>query len=291
MQTIVLDGRKIADEIVEELKFKSQAQEKKLGRKPYLVSVLVGEDCASKVYMKSQMKLAQRLNIEFELKELPQNISQSALEEDIENLCLKNTVDGIIIQMPLPAHLDSRKVVAGLDPRKDAEGLHHENLGRLFFPEAKIIPPTAASVMALLEDTKIDLYGKEIVIVGHSEIVGKPLSLLLLNKFATTTVCHIGTSRAGLLESHLSRAEILIVAVGKPHFIKGSSLKDGVIVIDVGINKLAGKVVGDVDFEGVRDKASFITPVPGGVGSLTPAMLMRNFLNLVEMRNGNCVEE
>lgn len=285
MQTIILQGREIAVRIEEELKFKSQAQEKKLGRRPHLVSVLVGEDGSSKVYIKSQSKLAQRLNIEFELKELPQDISQGGLEEEIKNLGLKNTVDGVIIQMPLPGHLDSRKALDALDPGKDAEGLHPENLGRLFFPEAVIVPPTAASVMILLEETKVDLYGKEVIIVGHSEIVGKPLSLLLLNKFATTTVCHIGTFRAGFLESHLRRAEILIVAVGKPHFVNGLSLKDGVIVIDVGINRMGDKIVGDVDSETVKNKASFVTPVPGGVGALTPVMLMKNLLNLIEYKN------
>lgn len=282
MQTLILEGKTIAAQLEEELKLKAETQKKKLGRSPHLASLSVSDDKASLVYLKSQSKLAARIGIEYSVKELPPNISQNDLNAEIQLLNKKHIIDGVIIQMPLPAHLDAKKAINVLDPKKDAEGLHSENLGALFFSEAKIVPPTPAAVMRLLEATGKDLYGKEVVIVGHSEIVGKPLSLLLLNKFATVTVCHIGTSQAGFLEGHLRRAEILIVAVGKANFIKGLSLKEGVIVIDVGINRVEGKITGDVDFDSARERASVITPVPGGVGALTPVMLMKNLLNLVD---------
>ncbi len=282
MEGPILYGKDIAVKIEEELKKQVEVQKRKLGRTPQLTTIVAAEDSASKVYLASQAKVAARLGIEFDFQKLPGDISQDNLEKEIQSLNRNQAVDGVLIQMPLPAHLDPKRAINFLSPDKDVEGLHPQNLGRLFFLEPKIIPPTVAGVMAMLEETKIDLRGKEVVIVGHSEIVGKPLSLLLLNKLATTTVCHIGTSGAGHLEMHLKKAEILIVAVGKPRFIKGSSLKKGVVVIDVGINKENGKLVGDVDFETAKEKASFITPVPGGMGALTPVMLMRNLLRLTQ---------
>ncbi len=282
MEGKILRGKDIAVKIEEELKKQVEAQKRKLGRALQLTTVVIAEDSASKIYLASQAKVAARLGIGFDFQKLPGDISQNNLDKKIQNLNQAGTVDGILIQMPLPMHLDPKRAINFLSPDKDVEGLHPQNLGKLFFLEPKIISPTVASVMAILEETKIDLQGKEVVIVGHSEIVGKPLSLLLLNKLATTTVCHIGTSRAGHLEMHLKRAEILIVAVGKPRFIKGSSLKKGVVVVDVGINRENGKLVGDVDFETAKKKASFITPVPGGVGALTPVMLMRNLLRLTQ---------
>ncbi|MFA5500758.1 MAG: bifunctional 5,10-methylenetetrahydrofolate dehydrogenase/5,10-methenyltetrahydrofolate cyclohydrolase, partial [Candidatus Omnitrophota bacterium] len=165
-------------------------------------------------------------------------------------------------------------------PEKDAEGMHPENLGRILLGQYKIGPCTAMAVMELLEASKIDLYGKEAVIVGHSEIVGKPLALMLLNKFATTTVCHIATGERGALADHVKRAEVLIVAVGKAGIVKGEWVKEGAVVIDVGINKVADKIVGDVEFEEASARAAFITPVPGGVGPLTTTILMRNVVEL-----------
>lgn len=282
MEGRILRGKDIAIKIEEELKKQVGANKGKLGRAPQLRTVIVTEDSASKVYLAQQAKVAARLGIEFDFQKLPCDISQDNLEKEIQSLNLNPAVDGVLIQMPMPAHLNAKRAINFLTPDKDVEGLHPQNLGRLFFLEPKIIPPTVAGVMAMLEEAKIDLQGKEVVIVGHSEIVGKPLSLLLLNKLATTTVCHIGTSGAGHLATHLKRAEILIVAVGKPRFIKGSSLRKGVVIIDVGINKENGKLVGDVDFETAREKASFITPVPGGVGALTPVMLMKNLLRLTQ---------
>jgi methylenetetrahydrofolate dehydrogenase (NADP+)/methenyltetrahydrofolate cyclohydrolase len=157
-------------------------------------------------------------------------------------------------------------------------------MGKIIFGKTGILPCTAAAVMELLTETKVDLYGKEVVIVGHSEIVGKPLSLLLLDKFATVTVCHIGTSKAGKLEEHVKKAEVLIVAVGKAGLIKGEWVKEGAVVIDVGINRVADKIVGDVEFEAAEKRASWITPVPGGVGPLTVTMLMRNLVEAAKLQ-------
>ena len=191
-----------------------------------------------------------------------------------------DSVTAIILQLPVPKDIDAKKLVDLISPSKDAEGMTPENLGRILLGDYKIAPCTAMAVMELLESTKVNLYGKEVVIVGHSEIVGKPLSLMLLNKFATTTVCHIATGERGVLSEHVKRAEILIVAVGKAQIIKGDWIKDGAIVIDVGINRIGDKILGDVEFETALKRASYITPVPGGVGPLTTMILMKNTVEL-----------
>jgi len=180
----------------------------------------------------------------------------------------------------VPKGIDAKRLVNIIRPEKDAEGMHPENLGRILLGDYNIGPCTAMAVMALLESTGVKLYGKEAVVVGHSEIVGKPLSLMLLNKFATTTVCHIATGERGVLCEHVKRGEVLVVAVGKAALIKGGWIKEGAIVVDVGINKVGDKIVGDVEFEGASQRASYITPVPGGVGPLTTTILMRNTVEL-----------
>jgi methylenetetrahydrofolate dehydrogenase (NADP+)/methenyltetrahydrofolate cyclohydrolase len=186
----------------------------------------------------------------------------------------------VILQLPVPKAIDPKKVIAMIMPSKDAEGMNPWSLGKLLCGNFKIGPCTAMAVMELLEHSGVKLYGKEACVVGHSEIVGKPLALMLLNKFATTTICHIATGERGTLADHVKRAEVLIVAVGKPGVIKGDWIKDGAIVIDVGINRVGDKIVGDVGFEGASKKAALITPVPGGVGPLTTMILMRNVVEL-----------
>ena len=186
--------------------------------------------------------------------------------------------------MPLPPQIDYKKISQFIVPEKDVEGMHPVNIGKIIFAKAKILPCTAAAVMELLKETGVDLYGREVVVVGHSEIVGKPLALLLLDRFATVTVCHIGTSKAQKLEEHVRKAEVLIVAVGKAGLIKGDWIKEGAIVIDVGINRVGDKIVGDVEFETAEKKASYITPVPGGVGPLTVTMLMRNLVEATKLQ-------
>jgi len=234
--------------------------------------------------LKSQSKNAEALGIEYELITMDSETKEDELIKKIVSLNNDSRVNGIILQLPVPEHINARRVICHINPAKDAEGMHPENLGRLVLAEAKVAPCTPLAVMELIKSTNVNLYGKEVVVVGHSEIVGKPLSLLLLKEFATTTVCHIGTGQRGTLPDHVKRAEILIVAVGKASLIKGEWIKDGAIVIDVGVNKIGDKIVGDVEFETAKEKASFITPVPGGVGPLTVTMLMRNLVEAAKLQ-------
>lgn len=270
----LLEGKPLAEKIKEDIR----KQVSSLKKKPALASIMVGENAGAASYVKSQAKTAEGLGIEYRLQTLPQDTSEASLIDLIRRLNSDNSVNGIIIQMPLPQHIDYKKISQFIDPDKDIEGMHPANIGKILFGKAKLIPCTAASAMELINSSGIDLYGKEAVVVGHSEIVGKPLALLLLDKFATVTVCHIGTSKAGKLEEHVKRAQVLVVAVGRAGLIKGEWVKEGAVVVDVGINRVADKIVGDVEFETAEKRACCITPVPGGVGPLTVTMLMRNLV-------------
>jgi len=281
MSARLLEGKLIAGKIKEDLKKEIAA----LKGKPKLVSIEVGENAASAVYIKSQKRNAENLGIEYELKTLDAKITQDGLIAEIKKLNQDKTVSGIIVQLPLPKEIDHKLVMSAILPEKDAEGMHPENLGHVLLGGAKLAPCTAHAAMELIESTGVDLYGKEAVVVGHSEIVGKPLSMLLLNKFVTTCVCHIATGERGVLPEHVKRAEILVVAVGKAGLVRGDWIKKGAIVIDVGINRVGDKLVGDVEFEKASERAAFITPVPGGVGPLTVTMLMRNVVNAFKMQN------
>ena len=283
----LLEGKPVAERIREEIK----SQVAGLKNKPVLASVQVGENAGAEAYVKSQKKTAEDLGIEYRFHNLAAETSEAGLIDFIKKLNNDAAVNGMIIQMPLPAHIDYKKISSYIAPGKDIEGMHPENIGRIVFGtstslSAKLIPCTAAAVMELIASSRVDLQGKEVVVVGHSEIVGKPLALLLLDKLATVTVCHIGTSKAGKLEEHVRRAEVLIVAVGKAGLIKGDWIKEGAIVIDVGINRVADKIVGDVEFEAAEKRAAMITPVPGGVGPLTVTMLMRNLVEAAKLQQG-----
>jgi methylenetetrahydrofolate dehydrogenase (NADP+)/methenyltetrahydrofolate cyclohydrolase len=275
----LLEGRLIADKIKEQLRQEVAS----LKDKPVLASIMVGDNAGAEAYVKSQKKAAEGLGIEYQFHKLGGDTNETQLTETIKKLNADKSVKGIIIQMPLPAQIDYKKISEFIMPEKDVEGLHPANIGKIVFGKSRILPCTPAAVMELLKETGSDLYGKEVVVVGHSEIVGKPLALLLLDKFATVTVCHIGTSKAGKLEEHVRKAEILIVAVGKAGLIKGEWIKEGAIVIDVGINRVGDKIVGDVEFEAAEKRASWITPVPGGVGPLTVTMLMRNLVEAAKL--------
>lgn len=276
----LLAGKPIAERAKEEIKQQIQP----LKAKPVLASIQVGDNAGAEAYVKSQKKTAEGLGIEYQFHKLSQDTTEAPLIEFIQKLNSDKSVNGIIIQMPLPAQIDYKKISQFISSDKDVEGMHPANIGKIVFGKAKILPCTPAAVMELLNFTAVNLYGKEVVVVGHSEIVGKPLSLLLLDKFATVTVCHIGTSQAGKLEEHVRKAEILIVAVGKAGLIKGEWIKEGAIVIDVGINRVGDKIVGDVEFEEAAKRASWITPVPGGVGPLTVTMLMRNLVTAAKLQ-------
>jgi methylenetetrahydrofolate dehydrogenase (NADP+)/methenyltetrahydrofolate cyclohydrolase len=276
----LLEGKPIAEKIKDEIRQQIQS----LKNKPVLSSVMVGDNAGAEAYVKSQQKSAQNLGIEYQFHKLAQGTTESQLIDFIQKLNLDKSVNGIIIQMPLPPQIDYKKISQFILPEKDVEGMHPVNIGKIVFGKAGILPCTPAAVMELLKETGVDLYGREVVVVGHSEIVGKPLALLLLDKFATVTVCHIGTSKAQKLEEHVRKAEVLIVAVGKAGLIKGDWIKEGAIVIDVGINRVGDKIVGDIEFETAEKKASYITPVPGGVGSLTVTMLMRNLVEATKLQ-------
>lgn len=280
MPARLLEGKPVAEKIKEEIKQKAAS----FGRKPVLASIQVGENAGAEAYAKSQKKTAEALGIEYQFHKLSQDTTEKALIEFIQNKNSDKSVNGIIIQMPLPAQIDYKKISQFIAPEKDVEGVHPANIGKIVFGKSGILPCTPAAVMELIKATGVDLYGKEVVIVGHSEIVGKPLALILLEKFATVTVCHIGTSKAGKLQEHVKRAEVLIVAVGKAGLIKGGWVREGAIVIDVGINRVGDKIVGDVEFEAASLRAAWITPVPGGVGPLTVTMLMQNLVEAAKLQ-------
>ncbi len=261
----LLEGKIIADRIKEQLKVRVQG----LKHPPVLASIVVGENAGAISYAKSQQKLAVELGIEYCLRVLPQDTTESQIAELIQKLNNDKNVNGIVVQMPLPKQIDCKLISRFISQNKDIEGVNS---------------PVVAAVMELIKTSGVDLYGKEVVLVGYSEILGKPLLLLLLDKFATVSVCHIGTSKAGKLEEHVRCAEVLIVAVGKVGLIKGEWIKEGAVVIDVGINRLGDKIVGDVEFELAEERASFITPVPGGVGPLTVAILMRNLVEAAKLQ-------
>ena len=270
----LLEGKPVAEKIKEALRKRVFS----LKIKPALASIIVGDNPSSQSYVNSQARAAQEVGVEYQLHKIPSSATESHLLDFIQKLNLNKSINGIIVQSPLPEHISYRKAVSFIDINKDVEGMHPANIGKILLGEGGIIPCTASAVMELISVSGIGLYGKEVVIVGHSEIVGKPLALLLLREMATVTVCHIGTSESGRLKEHVNRAEVLVVSAGIPGLIKGAWIKEKAVVIDVGISRVKDKIVGDVEFESADKRASYITPVPGGVGPLTVAMLMRNLI-------------
>ena len=255
-------------------------------RAPGLAVILVGADPASQVYVGSKRKSCAEIGIVSKSYDLPETTTEQALLELIETLNQDAEVNGILVQLPLPKHIDSTKVIEQISPEKDVDGFHPYNVGRLCQRIPTLRACTPYGVMKLLETTGISFYGKHAVIVGASNIVGRPMALELLLAGCTVTVTHRFTED---LASHIRQADILVVAVGKPKFIKGEWIKEGAVVVDVGINRLEGKLVGDVEFEVAAQRASYITPVPGGVGPMTVAMLMQNTLSAYEKQQGDAV--
>lgn len=253
-------------------------------RAPGLAVILVGADPASQVYVGSKRKSCAEIGIVSKSYDLPETTTEQALLELIETLNQDAEVDGILVQLPLPKHIDSTKVIEQISPEKDVDGFHPYNVGRLCQRIPTLRACTPYGVMKLLETTGISFYGKHAVIVGASNIVGRPMALELLLAGCTVTVTHRFTED---LASHIRQADILVVAVGKPKFIKGEWIKEGAVVVDVGINRLEGKLVGDVEFDIAAQRASYITPVPGGVGPMTVAMLMQNTLSAYEKQQGD----
>lgn len=253
-------------------------------RAPGLAVILVGADPASQVYVGSKRKSCAEIGIVSKSYDLPETTTEKALLELIEELNQDAEVNGILVQLPLPKHIDSTKVIEQISPEKDVDGFHPYNVGRLCQRIPTLRACTPYGVMKLLETTGISFYGKHAVIVGASNIVGRPMALELLLAGCTVTVTHRFTED---LASHIRQADILVVAVGKPKFIKGEWIKEGAVVVDVGINRIEGKLVGDVEFDIAAQHAAYITPVPGGVGPMTVAMLMQNTLSAYEKQQGD----
>jgi methylenetetrahydrofolate dehydrogenase (NADP+) / methenyltetrahydrofolate cyclohydrolase len=276
MSAQVVEGKITAQRVYDEIKLEIPQLIAGTGRRPVLVSVYVGSHPAIEVYIRSQNRVARGLGIEYRWYHLPDNAEEREVLRRLDQLNRDPEVTGIILQLPLPPHLRRSVLVNAIDPLKDVDGTHPENVGAAVIGEMRVGSCTALAVMRLLEATGVTMEGKEAVIVGHSELVGKPVSLMLLDRLATVTICHIATARRGLLADHVRRAEVLVVAVGSPEVIKGDWIRPGAAVIDVGINQVGPRVVGDVEFVPARERAAFITPVPGGVGPVTVSMLMQN---------------
>jgi len=271
---IILDGKALSEKRMEELKNRVNALNAK-GRSVGLAVILVGENPASQVYVRNKGKACETLGIHGDTILLPEETSQEELEALIEKLNRDDAVDGILVQLPLPKHLDEAKALRLIAPEKDVDGFHIENAGKLFTGQEGVIACTPKGIIAMLKEWNVPLVGKEAVVIGRSNIVGKPVAMLLLNENCTVTMCH---SRTADLAAHTRRADILVAAVGKPRFVTAEMVKPGAAVVDVGINRVDGKVVGDVDFESVEKVAGYISPVPGGVGKMTICMLMENVI-------------
>ena len=278
MPAKLLDGKIMASELESELKARVDKMLDK-GFKPGLTVILVGDDPASQTYVSNKEKACARLGIQSRTLRMPENTTQETLERAILDANADPAVHGILVQLPLPKHLDSDRALSLILPEKDVDGFHDINAGRLSRGLDCVIACTPKGALHMLKKAGVSISGKEAVVVGRSNIVGKPMALLLLRENATVTVCH---SRTSNLAEHTRRADILVAAIGKPRFITADMVKEGAVVVDVGINRVDGKLCGDVDFDAVSQKASWITPVPGGVGKMTIAMLMDNTVSAAE---------
>ena len=271
----IIDGKKIAQQVREEIKKETEALIKK-GITPGLAVVIVGEDSASKVYVRNKIKGCAEVGFYSENYELPAETTEEELLSLVQRLNNDPAIHGILVQLPLPRHLDEAKVIAAIDPRKDVDAFHVQNVGNIMLGQYDFLPCTPAGVMKLLEYSGIEVAGKDCVVVGRSNIVGKPQAMLLLHANGTVQICHSKTKN---LAEKTAAADILVVAIGKAKFITGDMIKPGAVVIDVGMDRDEnGKLCGDVDFDSCFEKASFITPVPGGVGPMTITMLLQNTL-------------
>ncbi|MBE6626285.1 MAG: bifunctional methylenetetrahydrofolate dehydrogenase/methenyltetrahydrofolate cyclohydrolase FolD [Ruminococcaceae bacterium] len=277
----IIDGKAIAASARLDIAQRGQAFFEKTGIRPGLAVVIVGEDPASKVYVRNKKKGCEEAGFYSEVHEMPAETTMDELLSKIDELKNNEKIHGILVQLPLPKHLDEKAVIDAIPTEKDVDAFHPVNTGKIMIGDYNFLPCTPAGVMKMLEYEKIDVSGKECVVIGRSNIVGKPMAMLLLHANGTVTVCH---SRTKDLAEVTRRADILVVAIGKANFVTADMVKEGAVVIDVGMNRNAeGKLCGDVDFEGVKEKASAITPVPGGVGVMTITMLLENTLRAAEL--------
>jgi len=283
MSAQILDGKAIAAELREDVRKQVEARVAAGGRQPGLAVVLVGADPASTVYVGKKRQACEQLGMHSTAHELPAETTQEQLLALVDELNGRDEIDGILVQLPLPDHIDEQTVIDRISPEKDVDGFHPVNMGRLTLRLSGLRPCTPHGVMTMLEKTGIDLVGKDAVIIGQSNIVGRPMAMELLNARCTITICH---SRTQNLAERVKTADVVVAAVGRPGFVPGDWIKPGAIVIDVGINRLeSGKLTGDVDFEGAKENAGWITPVPGGVGPMTVATLMANTLEAARARD------
>lgn len=276
MSAKIIDGKNLSQEIMNSIKSKVNFMDKK----PGLAVVLVGDDPASKIYVNMKEKNCKEVGFVSKKVILPKETSEIELLSVIDDLNQDKDIHGMIVQLPLPEHINEQLVIDSILPHKDADGFHPINIGNMLIENNMILPATPKGVMKLIESTGVNLPGKHAVVVGRSNIVGKPISLLLQQKHCTVTMCH---SRSKPLKDYTKQADILVVAVGVPKIIKKDMVKPGAIVIDVGTNKVDGKLLGDVEFDSVKEVAGFITPVPGGVGPMTRACLLENTLECMKL--------
>ncbi len=278
----LIDGKLVSASVKEEVK-KEVGELKEKGISVGLAVILVGDNPASKIYVNNKKKACEETGIVSSEYVLPENASESEVLSLVETLNNEKSVNGILCQLPLPAQIDEKKVIRAISPQKDVDAFHSENVGHIMIGDYSFLPCTPAGIMEMLKYYNIEVSGKNCVVIGRSNIVGKPMALLLLHKNGTVTVCH---SKTVNLKEITKNADILVAAVGKAKFVTEDMVKEGAVVIDVGMNREEGKLCGDVDFENVSKKASFITPVPGGVGPMTIATLLKNTVTAAKLQNG-----
>jgi tetrahydrofolate dehydrogenase/cyclohydrolase, NAD(P)-binding domain protein len=271
---VKIDGKAFSQVILEKIREEHNQLKEKYGKQAGLAVVIVGSNPASQVYVRNKMKACENVGFYSENIELDENISEEELLQEINKLNKNDRINGILVQLPLPSHINELKIIDSISPEKDVDGFHVANIGKMVIgDETGFLSCTPYGIMQLLEEYKIEIAGKDAVIIGRSNIVGKPMALMLIQKGATVQVCN---SRTKDLRKKLNEADIIIVAAGVPKLLKKEDVKEGAVVIDVGINRVDGKICGDVDYEEVVEKASYITPVPGGVGPMTIASLIKN---------------
>lgn len=279
----IIDGKKVSAQVKEAVRLETLELKEKHGITPGLAVVIVGDDPASRVYVNNKKKACELVGFRSEEYALPAETTQQELLGLVDTLNKKEDINGILVQLPLPKHLDDKAVIEAISPMKDVDAFHAVNVGKIMLGEYDFLPCTPAGVMEMLHSYEIPVEGKECVVIGRSNIVGKPMGMLLLHENGTVTICH---SRTKNLKEVCLRADILVAAVGKPKFVTADMVKEGAVVIDVGMDRDEnGKLCGDVDFENVKDKCSYITPVPGGVGPMTIATLMKNTIKACRLQN------
>ena len=279
----LIDGKQISANVKEQVRIETEQLKEKHGIQPALAVVIVGNDPASRVYVNNKKKACELVGFKSFEYALPEDTTQEELPELVHTLNEDKNVNGILVQLPVPKQIDDKAIIQAISPEKDVDAFHAENVGQIMIGDYKFLPCTPAGVMELIDSTGVEISGKKCVVIGRSNIVGKPMAMLLLHRSGTVTICH---SRTVDLPSITREADILVAAVGKANFVTGDMVKEGAVVIDVGMNRLEnGKLCGDVNFAEVEPKASYITPVPGGVGPMTIAMLMKNTLTATKLQN------